>query len=225
MPNWVYNNLTIAPNAEAGGTIKDVADLVEQVGRAYTISHYDWATKEVKKHTVEEPEFTFWNIVRPEGEALEMYDESLIKPAASPYWYDWNCENWGTKWDASDVEFQSHGPDHKQYTFRTAWSPPLEALKALSEQHPNVHIELEWEEEQGFGGTFVFRGGEGVETEYYDVPSSHADFVKRGREDECGCTWGEADDYGFADCPTATPKEVDTETAIGNLATITATWN
>ena len=225
MPNWVYNNLTIATSSETGGTIKDVADLVEQVGRPYTVSHYDYKSKEVKKYTVEEPEFTFWNIVRPEGEALEMYDESLTKPSASPYWYDWNIENWGTKWDASDVEFQSHGPDHKQYTFRTAWAPPLEALKALSEQHPNVHIELEWEEEQGFGGTFVFRGGEGVETEYYDVPKSHADFVNRGREDECACTWGEADDYGFADCPTATPKEVDTETAIGNLATITATWN
>lgn len=225
MPNWVYNNLTIAPNAEAGGTIKDVADLVEQVGKAYTIKSRDWKSGEISEHTVEEPEFSFWNIVRPEGEDLAKYDESLGTGGAMPFWYTWNNEHWGVKWDASDVDFTDHGPDHKQYKFSTPWAPPIPVLEALSEQHPNVHIELEWEEEQGFGGTFVFRGGEGVETESYDVPSSHADFVNRGREDECACTWGEADDYGFADCPTATPKEVDTEIAVENLATITATWN
>lgn len=205
MPNWVYNNLTIAPNAEAGGTIKDVADLVEQVGKAYTINTRDWKSGEMTEHTVEEP-FAFWNIVRPEGEDLQKYDESLGTGGAMPFWYDWNISNWGTKWDASEVEFHDYEPDHKRYTFSTAWSPPLEVLKSLSEQHPNLWIELEWEEEQGFGGTFVFIGGEATETVYYEVPSSHADFVERGREDECSCTWGD-DDYAFPDCPSAVKNE------------------
>ena len=196
MPNWVYNNLTIAPNADAGGTIKDVAALVEQVGKPYTIKSRDWKSGETSDHTVEEP-FAFWNIVRPEGENLEKYDESLGAGGASPFWYDWNCENWGTKWDASDVKLIDHGPDHKQYTFSTPWAPPIPVLIALSVQHPNLHLELEWEEEQGFGGTYVFHNGEASETNYYDIPGSHADYVDR--DQECSCeAWGEK---VFSDCP------------------------
>ena len=207
MPNWVHNNLTIAPNAEAGGTIKDVADAIEQVGRAYVRKAYDWKTSEVVEHTVDDPGLAFWNIVRPEGEALEMYEESMTKPAASPYWYDWNCENWGTKWDASDVDLHDYEPDHKRFTFSTPWSPPLPVLTALSAQHPNLHIELEWEEEQGFGGTFVFRDGEATETNYYDIPSSHADYVERDREDQCVCTWIDDPESFYSDCPSAVKNE------------------
>jgi hypothetical protein len=190
MPNWVYNNLTVSPNPDAGGTIKDVAALVEQVGKAYTVTATKWDTNEKYEQKVEEP-FSFWNIVRPADEDLQKYDESLGAPGVSPFWYDWNCDNWGTKWDASDVEFTDHEPEHKQYRFSTPWAPPIPVLTTLSEQHPNLHIELEWEEEQGFGGTFVFREGNAHETLYYDVPNSHADFVERGREDECACTWGD----------------------------------
>lgn len=209
MPNWVYNNLTIAPNDEAGGTIKDVADLVEQVGRAYTIKSRDWKTGEMFDHAVNDPEFSFWNITRPDESEIKEYEESHGASGASPFWYDWNCENWGTKWDASDVEFIDHEPDHKQYRFSTPWAPPIPVLVSLSAQHPNLHIELEWEEEQGFGGTFVFTNGEAHETNYYDVPNSHADFVDRGKEDECACTWGE-DDYAFPDCPTAKDNDAIT---------------
>lgn len=196
MPNWVYNNLTIAPNPDAGGTIKDVAALVEQVGATYSRYYYNWRTEETELITVSEP-FSFWNIVRPEGEDLQRYNESAGKSGAMPFWYDWNCDNWGTKWDASEVSFIDHSPDHKQYTFSTAWAPPLAVLVALSAQHPNLHIELEWEEEQGFGGTFIFRDGEASETNYYDIPGSHADYLDR--DQECSCeAWGEK---VFSDCP------------------------
>jgi hypothetical protein len=206
MPNWVYNNLTISPDSEAGGTIKDVAALVEQVSKPYTIKTTKLPEKEIVDHTVEEP-FSFWNIVRPEGEDLEKYDGSISAGGSSPFWYDWNINNWGCKWDASDVEFSEYSPDHKQYTFSTPWGPPLEVLKSLSEQHPNLHIELEWEEEQGFGGTFVFRDGEATETNYYDIPSSHADYVERDREDQCVCTWIDDPESFYSDCPSAVKNE------------------
>jgi hypothetical protein len=206
MPNWVYNNLTIAPNAEAGGTIKDVADAIEQLGKSYTVKTYDWKSGEVSDHTVENPEFSFWNVVRPEGEELQKYDESHGAGGAMPFWYEWNCEHWGTKWDASEVEFHDYEPDHKRFTFSTPWSPPIPVLTELSAQHPNLHIELEWEEEQGFGGTFVFRGGEFTETNYYDIPNSHADYVERDKEEQCICSWGDEDSF-FSDCPSAVKNE------------------
>jgi hypothetical protein len=197
MPNWVQNNLTITTDPEAGGTIKDIADLVEQVGRDYEVKTWDWKSKETYTHAVTEPTLSFWNIVRPEDEELQKYDESLEAGGAMPFWYSWNCDNWGTKWDASDVELHDYSPDHKRYTFSTPWSPPIPVLTSLSAQHPNLWIELEWEEEQGFGGTFVFTNGEFRETNYYDIPTSHAEYV--GRDKECGCEiWGEK---SFDDCP------------------------
>lgn len=207
MPNWVYNNLSITD--PSGEHAADVARLMEQVGATYETIETSWEKTDegtkVSQHavTVEDCGFSFWNIKRPESDNLATYNESIGAGGAMPYWYDWNCENWGTKWDASDVDIQDHAADHKQITFSTPWSPPIPVLTSLSEQYPNLHIELEWEEEQGFGGTFVFTNGEATETDYYDIPSSHADYEARDRT--CMC-----EDYPeeapFTDCPTYVPE-------------------
>lgn len=200
MPNWVYNNLIITDPSEEHAT--DIDSLMEQVGATYTIKASSWEGAEVRieEVEVENPGFSFWNIVRPEGEDREKYDDSIGGPGALPFWYDWNCENWGTKWDASNVDIYEHGKSHKQFTFSTPWAPPLPVLVALSEQYPNLHIELDWEEEQGFGGTYVFTKGVGVETDSYDVPSTHAEHEERGKT--CICEWDYDDPTEFyPDCP------------------------
>ena len=54
-------------------------------------------------------------------------------------WFNWNCENWGTKWNAFDVtrEVGEYG-DHVKYYFGTAWGAPTEILIALKEQYPEL---------------------------------------------------------------------------------------
>lgn len=203
MPNWVYNNLSITD--PSGEHTADVARLMEQVGSDYTTLTTTWenGTCEVKEHTATNVGLSFWNIKRPEGDDLTSYNESIGAGGAMPFWYDWNVGNWGTKWDASDVDIQEYAADHKQITFSTAWSPPVEVLSTLSKQYPNLHIELEWEEEQGFGGTFTCTNGEVTVTDEYDIPQSHADYVARDKE--CGCEiW--ADEAPFVDCPTYEPE-------------------
>lgn len=204
MPNWVYNNLSIAPTHEHKDNpeaIADVERLISQVGAAYSTVQYDWHEKTLKEVQVEEPIFSFWNIVRPEGEDLQKYEESIGASGAMPFWYDWNCENWGTKWDASDVSCTFHEEGKVEYSFSTPWAAPLPGLATLSAQYPRLEISLDWEEEQGFGGTFRFEEGEAYEIDYYDTPSCHREYVERGRE--CAC------DYEgpiFEDCP----RDVDT---------------
>lgn len=39
-------------------------------------------------------------------------------------WYNWNCENWGTKWGAYETEFK----DNDILFFCTAWSKPSDKL-------------------------------------------------------------------------------------------------
>lgn len=206
MPNWVYNNLSIAPTYEHKDNpeaIADVERLISQVGATYTIraASYASGTFEVRDVEVTDPGLSFWNIVRPEGEDSKKYEESIGASGAMPFWYDWNVENWGTKWDASDVSQTFHEEGKVEYSFSTPWSAPLPALVALSAQYPRLEISLDWEEEQGFGGTFRFEEGEAYEIDYYDTPSCHREYVERGRE--CAC------DYEgpiFEDCP----RDVDT---------------
>lgn len=215
MPNWVYSGVSITGDAaQVQAVKKQLAQPFERIGGSYIEGKY------VQEVVTIEPTFSFWNIVRPEGEDRVKYDESLGAGGAMPYWYDWNIEHWGTKWD-TDGEFEEHAKDHLHYRIETAWSPPVAALVALSAQYPDLHVEMEWEEEQGFGGTIVFTEGTFTETDSYDIPDSHADYVERGKEDMCFCAWAEEDQF-FSDCPrpednakiTISPDELEIEAMI-----------
>lgn len=55
-------------------------------------------------------------------------------------WYDWNTQNWGTKWDIDPDQFQVGEivKAHREYSFNislaTAWSPPENFLKTLCKE-------------------------------------------------------------------------------------------
>ena len=81
-------------------------------------------------------------------------------------WYAWRTadENWGTKWGDYDGYC-----DEGTYQFNTAWSPPSEAfLLKLARIIPN--FELYFEEEQGWGGHYVFENGEITDEHFYNIP-------------------------------------------------------
>ena len=198
MPNWVYNNLTISD--PTGENRERIERLVAQVGATYTHMMFVWCeeTKTMKPMGVENSDaFSFWNIDHPEGKDLVRYEASIGQPG-SPYWYDWNTRYWGVKWDASDSTVEDISPTEKMYRFETAWSPPIPILATLSSQYPELHIELDWEEEQGFGGACMFMNGEVEVTDSYDIPDSHADHAARDKT--CPCEdWGPEE--AFPDCP------------------------
>jgi hypothetical protein len=190
MPNWVNNSLSITGDAARVQAVK--TQLATPYERLMTKFVDGKMVEEMGR--VEVP-LSFWNVVRPEGEDLENYNASLVSGGVAPFWYDWNCKNWGTKWD-TDAEFEEYAENDLHYFFATAWSPPIEAITALSAQYPDLHFELEWEEEQGFGGTVVFSEGNSTETEYYDIPSTHEELMER--KNYCYCENGEK---VFSDCP------------------------
>ena len=51
-------------------------------------------------------------------------------------WHDWNTTNWGTKWEAYDLQSELV-EDQIILTFRTAWSPP-EALMHTAQQRDDI---------------------------------------------------------------------------------------
>ena len=78
-------------------------------------------------------------------------------------WYDWNVENWGTKWGPCDASCESTNIEGKvaewSVTFETAWAPPLPWLKVLAAKHPEVTLSLAYSEPgMEFEGVIELRG-------------------------------------------------------------------
>ena len=56
-----------------------------------------------------------------------------------PNWYDWNIENWGTKWGAYDGQIVAEKKKLIACTFLTAWAPPEPIFEKLEEMGFSVN--------------------------------------------------------------------------------------
>ena len=224
MPNWVYNSLVVS-----GQSKMELQLLVEQMNQPFSVHHdsYNPETGKMEKKETHysNPVFAFWNIVKP-TDLEAYYGEDKHKTdlndfvnsfntavAKNDNWYYWNLRNWGTKWDVavqddekySDTRFEWTDAGEAMYHFNTAWSPAIEAITKLSSQYPTLQFDLEYEEEQGWGGSMVIVDGEVIEESSYDIPQSHADYAKLDRIEQCPCECGDLE-YAFPDCPITDPN-------------------
>ena len=58
-------------------------------------------------------------------------------------WYDWNCDNWGTKWDRCDLEIIDNDKNSICMRFETAWGPPDGVHNKVREVLGD-HAEMTW---------------------------------------------------------------------------------
>jgi hypothetical protein len=76
----------------------------------------------------------------------------LFEKYGATDWYYWRINNWGTKWDISELQLTEEDDNGKEnlkyYCFRfdTAWSPPEEGIRKLSELYKDVLFHLQFEE-------------------------------------------------------------------------------
>lgn len=220
MPNWVYNTLTIEADKETIDKIKSQLNqpFSKQID---SMTKNGWERTTI---TYNNPVMAFWNIVKPTDLETYAGQPPFTKPnadkvseSANPLeemvnmfnnnndWYSFNNREWGTKWDialsddASDYEREQMLTVESDttiiYRFDTAWSPPMNAIERLSLQYPDATFTLEYEEEQGWGGTMEIIDGSCNQIEEYDIPSSHAEMIER--RGECFCSPPE---FPFEDC-------------------------
>ena len=140
MPNWCWNHL------EVTGDEKQLQEFVEKSMNAH-----------------KETEFSF-NGTHPMPEDLDITcgtqtqeekEQAMLNKAKYGYstWYDWKCEEWGTKWDACEPNIQHNDIDYFSVSFDTAWSPPIAWINNIMQDFPDLCFELEYEEEgMCFGG-------------------------------------------------------------------------
>jgi len=98
-----------------------------------------------------------------------------------PGWYEWRCEHWGTKWDASfadsnpvlgmgtegmdvalskETQVATVTPTVAVFKFDTAWAPPEPVVEAASEQYPELEFVLRFAEiGEGYAGEVTYVAG------------------------------------------------------------------
>jgi hypothetical protein len=101
-------------------------------------------------------------------------------------WYNWNIENWGTKWDACSMQEPTftelpNGTARLELIFDTAWSPAMQIFEHLRGLGLSVTAEYE---DEGLMFAGRFENGHDIS---YDIVE--CDCVKKDRPnpecDEC----------------------------------------
>jgi hypothetical protein len=122
-----------------------------------------------------------WNPEKEFEDDKAILDFSYCAPypqgrANDESWYYWRVNNWGTKWNAYEISYLTF-PEvinavqediekdfgSIEYSFTTAWSPPVQWLECASAKYPDLTFALAWREEGcDFYGATVLRDGEEV---------------------------------------------------------------
>jgi hypothetical protein len=62
---------------------------------------------------------------------LEQLQEDNLRKYGFKDWYDWNCNNWGTKWDFALESIERTDANTVVASFDSAWAPPTGAYEKL----------------------------------------------------------------------------------------------
>lgn len=146
MPNHVTTRLTFYGNQE------DVKRLFETIG--------------VEKSAID------FNKIIPMPDYIYQGDlgQEERKIYGKNNWYDWCCDNWGTKWNAYNISV-----DENSITFDTAWTTPTPIVNRLAELFPEITIIHEWaDEDSGHNTGRRVLKGEFIVGGYYENESNAA---------------------------------------------------
>lgn len=128
MPNWCDNQITITGPSS-------VIDKIEKIVREDD-SHENNGL------------LNFFRPMPKELEGTTSPGSSADKPQPMiegfDNWYDWRCENWGTKWEVCEFYGVDRQGDTISFGFSSAWAPPIPAyqtfLMNMSEQKQDVSL-------------------------------------------------------------------------------------
>lgn len=144
MPNWCYNTLTLSGDA----------DVISRIN--------DWYKQSDKK------EVGLFGLFYPLPDELKDTtapsrepNKALIEKYGADNWYDYQTQNWGTKWDVRQIFTEAETENEICLSFDTAWAPPIAFYEKLSADYPELIISASYYEGGcDFCGTFESDFGE-----------------------------------------------------------------
>lgn len=153
MPNWCSNSVTFKHN-----DAKQIERLVNGYKNNKLFSEFFPTPAELVDNT-----------------APNNKGDELLEKYGSRDWYEWNVNNWGTKWDIGsdsyEDDFYNEGDNSVTISFESAWSPPL----AFYENMVELGFEITayyYESGMAFCGKF-----EDGEDEYFEI-EGNSEWVK-----------------------------------------------
>jgi hypothetical protein len=146
MPNWCDNSISISHEDPA---------MMERLDKAFKdgkfLNEFVPCPDDLLVEVSTGPDYMTRN---------EAHEAANIEKYGHASWYSWRIENWGTKWEVSEGEFD-YDPETKSATgwFQTAWSPPVTVMEALTEL--GFIVELKYREEgMSFVGVYTSEDGD-----------------------------------------------------------------
>jgi len=155
MPNHVRNDLTIK------GEPHILRDIVEFM-RGETPFDFNKLIQcppiLQEMHTgsteIDGKQFDNWRVIDGKEVGLTAKEaKDLLAKYGATDWYDWCCENWGTKWNAYSVKKPKLTGKSLRFSFDTAWASPTPILQALANKfNVPIHIAIsgEVDEEESY---------------------------------------------------------------------------
>ena len=135
MPNWCYNRISIYADSDQVSQLKEINDIFENhkdpFNQIFPIPDF----KNIPNDKGELPKLE--QMKNPDGSVLwETYNFPDGKN--DDRWYHWCIDNWGTKWDVSDLSIDYEDDEQLELTFNTAWSPPEGIVDKLKKKYPDL---------------------------------------------------------------------------------------
>ena len=99
-----------------------------------------------------------------------------IKKYGYKTWYDWNIDNWGTKWNACNP-LVTVALDYTEVTisFDTAWSAPIPVIRKIAQMFPDFSGTFNWADEDfGYNSGYAFINQGEISGDYYEGGSEEA---------------------------------------------------
>lgn len=168
MPNWTFNNLNIDLRKKDANRIEEIKDSLQGEEEDQYIDFdkvipmpksleltsgtiQDLAVKAAKgeKVDVEFPHQISCKqcdgkdaYVNNMKELIRLGNKYLDneKKYGAQTWYDWRWDNWGTKWNACDVQKPLETESDITYNFETAWSEPEPVIRQISKDNPDTLV-------------------------------------------------------------------------------------
>lgn len=146
MPNHITTILKADPSVLAGivrGYTEDEKTEILKNHDELTARHEEKGTGYVPPTPDLDAKIVDFEMVIPsppnkeKGGCTGKHDPSVV------CWYTWNVENWGTKWNAYDVEIR----DDSTVKFESAWSHPQLVIEALSLKFPHEGLMVQYADE------------------------------------------------------------------------------
>lgn len=120
------------------------------------------------------------------------HQKANLKEYGYADWHSWAIANWGTKWGAYEIEFdgsmsplellaEAGGEEtmrQVEYTFDTAWSPPMPILQALVGRFPTCTFTHDCiDEGSRFWAHFVWKNGD-FDNPTEDLQADHTEDIR-----------------------------------------------